>query len=94
MINKWSTKIYEIIQKTAEGRNVSEWCKKEECWEELTDRNFTFTVTPPEFTNLKKVAGNAVPINVVEKVCFNVVQYLSLNKRNFTIDKAEEAEII
>ena len=34
-----------------------------------------------------KQAGNAVPINVVEKVCFNVVQYLSLNKRNFTIDK-------
>ena len=34
-----------------------------------------------------KQAGNAVPINVVEKVCFNVLQYLSLNKKNFTIDK-------
>ena len=66
IINKWSTKIYEIIQKTAEGRNVSEWCKKEECWEELTDRNFTFTITPPEFTNLKKVGGK--PIKVAKEI--------------------------
>ena len=62
LINKWSTKIYEIIQKTAEGRNVSEWCKKEECWEEISDRNFTFSSTPPEFTNLRRVAGRPTQV--------------------------------
>jgi hypothetical protein len=66
LINKWSLKVYEIIQDTSKGRNVSEWCKKEECWEEVTDRNFAFTVTPPEFTNLKKVAGK--PIKVAKEI--------------------------
>ena len=59
LIGKWAFKIYEIIQKTAKGKNISEWCKKEECWEELTDRNFTFSTTPPEFTNIK-VEGKPV----------------------------------
>ena len=40
--------------------------QKEECWEEVTDRNFTFTVTPPEFTNLKKVAGK--PIKIAKEI--------------------------
>lgn len=59
LINKWSTKIYETIQKTAKGKNVSEWCKKEDCWNEITDRNFTFSETPIEFTNIK-VEGKPV----------------------------------
>ena len=62
LISKWSYKIYEIIQKTAKGKNISEWCKKEECWEDLMERTFGFTVTPPEFTNLKKVAGKQIKI--------------------------------
>ena len=62
LINKWSFKIYEIIQKTASGKNISEWCKKEECWKDITDRTFSFSNTPPEFTNLKKVAGKPVKI--------------------------------
>ncbi len=59
LIGKWAFKIYEIIQRTAKGKNISEWCKKEECWEELTDRNFTFGTTPPEFTNIR-VEGRPV----------------------------------
>ena len=59
LIGKWAIKIYETIQKTARGKNISEWCKKEECWEELTDRNFTFSKTPLEFTNIK-VGGKPV----------------------------------
>ena len=62
IINKWSYKIYEIIQKTANGKNVSEWCKKEECWQELMDRDFSFTETPSEFTNVKKVGGKTVKV--------------------------------
>ena len=66
IIKSWSFKIYEIIQKTAKGKNISEWCKKEECWEDIMDRSFTFTNTPPEFTNLKKVAGK--PIRVAKEI--------------------------
>ncbi len=68
IINKLSFKIYETIQKTASGKNISEWCKQEECWQDLTDRDklFTFTDTPPEFTNLKKVAGK--PIKVAKEI--------------------------
>ena len=66
IIKSWSFKIYEIIQKTAKGKNISEWCKKEECWEDIMDRSFTFTNTPPEFTNLKKVAGK--PIRIAKEI--------------------------
>jgi len=59
LIGKWAFKIYEIIQKTAKGKNISEWCKKEECWEELTDRNFSFNTTPLEFSDIK-VEGKPV----------------------------------
>ena len=62
LINKWSYKVYETIQKTAQGKNVSEWCKNEDCWEDLMDKNFSFTETPPEFTNVKKVAGKPVKV--------------------------------
>ena len=34
-----------------------------------------------------KQAGNAVPINVVEKVCLNVVEYLTSNQKNLVINK-------
>ena len=66
IIKSWSYKLYEIIQKTAKGKNISEWCKNEECWEDIMDRSFTFSNTPPEFTNLKKVAGK--PIRVAKEI--------------------------
>jgi len=34
-----------------------------------------------------KQAGNAVPINVVEKVCLKVVEYLSSNKKSLIVHK-------
>jgi DNA (cytosine-5)-methyltransferase 1 len=34
-----------------------------------------------------KQAGNAVPINVVEKVCLNVVEYLTSNQKSLLVDK-------
>jgi hypothetical protein len=27
-----SRKVYEAIANSSEGRNVTEWCKKEACW--------------------------------------------------------------
>ena len=56
LIDKWSLKIYEIIQSSAKGKNISEWCKKEGCWNYLLDRSgrsFKISVTPPEFQKLR-----------------------------------------
>jgi hypothetical protein len=60
LIDKWSVKVYETIQKTANGRNISEWCKKEECWDDLMERTFAFSEIPPEFANVKKIFGKTV----------------------------------
>ena len=46
--------------------------------------SFKFSVSDQQ---AYKQAGNAVPINVVEKVCFNVVQYLALNQKNLYTSK-------
>ena len=32
LLRSWSYGIDEAIRNTAEGRNVTEWCKKEDCW--------------------------------------------------------------
>ena len=41
--------------------------------------SFKFTVSDQQ---AYKQAGNAVPINVVEKVCSSVINYLFKNKKN------------
>lgn len=33
LLRSWSHAINATIVKSAEGRNITEWCKKEECWE-------------------------------------------------------------
>ena len=56
LIDKWSLKMYEIIQSSAKGKNVSEWCKKEGCWDYLLDRSnklFKISVAPPEFQKIR-----------------------------------------
>jgi len=54
LIEKWSTKIYDIIQKTADGKNVSEWCKNDECWNDIKDRSFSINPMPQELSVVKK----------------------------------------
>jgi hypothetical protein len=34
---EWAVPIYNRIMTTADGRNPSEWCKKEECWERVRE---------------------------------------------------------
>ena len=46
--------------------------------------SFKFTVSDQQ---AYKQAGNAVPINVVEKICLNVVEYISSNKKRLIINK-------
>lgn len=58
LIEKWSTKIYDIIQKTADGKNVSEWCKNDECWNDIKDRSFSINPMPQELSVVKKGTKN------------------------------------
>jgi DNA (cytosine-5)-methyltransferase 1 len=46
--------------------------------------NFKFSVSDLQ---AYRQAGNAVPINVVEKVCISVLEYLENKQKNFLINK-------
>ena len=46
--------------------------------------SFKFSVSDSQ---AYKQAGNAVPINVVEKVCLNVVEYLASGQKSLLLDK-------
>jgi hypothetical protein len=47
----WSGKIYMAIINTAHGRNVTEWCKKEECWHAIRNLDLpAHELVPPECT--------------------------------------------
>ena len=35
LLRSWSHDINETVRETAEGRNVTEWCKKEDCWKSI-----------------------------------------------------------
>jgi hypothetical protein len=39
LLRSWAHKINEAITTSAGGRNVTEWCKKEECWEAIRKIN-------------------------------------------------------
>jgi hypothetical protein len=34
-LNSWMPEVYDAFVESAAGRNVTEWCKKEECWRHL-----------------------------------------------------------
>ena len=45
LLRSWSYSIDEAIRNTAEGRNITEWCKKEDCWKSI--RNMTLPLSNP-----------------------------------------------
>ena len=51
LLRSWSNSIDEEIRNTAEGRNVTEWCKKENCWKSI--RNITLPLSNPIPLELK-----------------------------------------
>ena len=51
LLRSWTHKIEEAIRSTAEGRNVTEWCKKEDCWKSI--RNMTLPLSDPIPLELK-----------------------------------------
>ena len=45
LLRSWSFSIDEAIRTTTNGRNVTEWCKKEDCWKSV--RNLTLALSSP-----------------------------------------------
>ncbi len=45
LLRSWSHSINETIRNTAQGRNVTEWCKKEDCWKSI--HNLTLPLPNP-----------------------------------------------
>lgn len=37
VLRGWSHEVYDLIIESSEGRNVTEWCKKEACWETIRE---------------------------------------------------------
>ncbi len=51
LLRSWSYSIDEAIRNTSEGRNITEWCKKEDCWKSL--RNLILPLPNPIPLELK-----------------------------------------
>ena len=43
LVRAWSYEIEGAIRTTAEGMNVTEWCKKEDCWKSIRDLSLPLT---------------------------------------------------
>ena len=49
LLRSWSHQVNEAIRSSAEGRNVTEWCKKEDCWKAVCSIDLSLSETiPPE----------------------------------------------
>ena len=69
----------ECLLYRGEGKNPRRLTPREVFRLQGFPENFKFSVSDLQ---AYKQAGNAVPINVVEKVCLNVINYLTKNKKN------------
>jgi len=74
----------ECLLYRGEGKNPRRLTPREVFRLQGFPESFKFSVSDLQ---AYKQAGNAVPINVVEKVCLNVVEYLTSNQKNLVINK-------
>ena len=74
----------ECLLYRGEGKNPRRLTPREVFRLQGFPESFKFSVSDLQ---AYKQAGNAVPINVVEKVCLNVVEYLSSIQKNLVINK-------
>jgi len=74
----------ECLLYRGEGKNPRRLTPREVFRLQGFPESFKFSVSDLQ---AYKQAGNAVPINVVEKVCLNVVEYLTSNQKNLIINK-------
>ncbi|MBR0911500.1 AIPR family protein [Bradyrhizobium japonicum] len=49
ILRAWSHPVDRDIQSSASGRNVTEWCKKAECWHAIRRLDLPLPVVPPEW---------------------------------------------
>lgn len=54
LIRAWSHEVAGTIQESAGGRNVTEWCKKEGCWEAVRARDLSVQELPAEIESISK----------------------------------------
>ena len=74
----------ECLLYRGEGKNPRRLTPREVFRLQGFPENFKFSVSDLQ---AYKQAGNAVPINVVEKVCSSVINYLENNQKNILINK-------
>lgn len=48
LLRQWSRPIANAIQESAMARNVTEWCKKDACWEYVKSLDLSLNCSPPE----------------------------------------------
>ena len=90
LLRWWSYSIDESIRNTTEGRNVTEWCKKEDCWKSI--RNMTLPLPnsiPLELKGHTEPSGHrgrrAIPLtpsdyeNIAECKKLNGEQWLKIH---------------
>lgn len=58
LVREWSHQIRDTIVETASGRNVTEWCKKEECWKAIRSMSLALPDDlPVEITGTESGGG-------------------------------------
>ncbi len=58
MIRQWAQLILKVILESAGSRNVSEWCKKADCWRHVQEADLPWPASmPPEFEQASKEGG-------------------------------------
>jgi len=60
VMRSWSHPIDREIQSSADGRNVTEWCKKVECWKAIRHLDPPLRATPPEWGAVVSDTGAAL----------------------------------
>lgn len=57
MLDIWMPEVYDSFVQSAAGRNVTEWCKKEECWRHIQ----TLDLEVPADLEMELAEGQALP---------------------------------
>lgn len=63
VMRAWSVPIYNGIVRSAEGRNVTEWCKKPECWAAVRSLDLR---TEADLTRFAAKDGVGVQVRMVD----------------------------
>src|SRR5690606_33914164 len=89
MLATWAPLVHAEIVQSAGSRNVTEWCKKDDCWTEMRSIKLPLPrVLPPEFTTASGLARSGV------EVAEELGESDSLIERCMSCDAAAWARIV